>query len=297
MKIGFIGLGGMGQPIAQNLVTAGHDLAVYNRTRARAEGLREQGVQVAESPAEAATGREVVITMLADDRAVEEVVLGDDGLARGLARGALHVSSSTISVDLSKRLASMHQALAQGYVAAPVFGRPDAAAAQQLWIVTAGAPADVERCAPIFSAIGRGVTVLGPEAPDANVVKLAGNFIIASMLESLAEAFAFSRKSGVAPAALLEVYRAVFASSAIFEKYASVIAAEAYLPAGFTMHLGLKDVQLALAASAAAEVPMPIASVVRDQMISAIAQGRGEHDWSALAELAAERAGLGPSGR
>jgi 3-hydroxyisobutyrate dehydrogenase-like beta-hydroxyacid dehydrogenase len=297
MKIGFIGLGGMGQAMAQNLVSAGHDLTVYNRTRARAEGLREQGVHVAESPREAAEGREAVVTMLADDQALDDVVLGPDGLAAGLARGAIHVSSSTISVDLSKRLATMHQGLGQGYVAAPVFGRPDAAAARQLWIVAAGAPADVERAAPIFAAIGRGVTALGPEAPEANVVKVAGNFLIASMIESLAEAFAFTRKSGVAPAAFLEVFRAVFARSPIFERYAGVIADEAYLPAGFKMHLGLKDVQLALAAAAAAEVPMPIASVVRDQLIAGVAQGRGEHDWSALAELAAERAGLGESTR
>jgi 3-hydroxyisobutyrate dehydrogenase-like beta-hydroxyacid dehydrogenase len=297
MKLGFIGLGEMGRAMAANLVAAGHELTVYNRTRARAEPLREQGARVAESPAEAARGNEAVVTMLADDEAVEETVLGDQGLAGGLAPGAIHVGSSTVSVALSSRLASVHQAMGQGYVAAPVFGRPDAAAARQLWVVAAGRAADVDRCAPILEAISRGVSRIGDEASAANVVKLAGNFIIASMLESLGEAFTLTRKSGVLPAVFLEVFRSVLARPPVFERYAGVIADEAYEPAGFKMYLGLKDVRLALAAAEAAEVPMPLASLLRDQLLSGVAQGRGDLDWSALAALAAERAGLGSSGR
>ncbi len=150
MKLGFIGLGEMGRGMAQNLLAAGHELTVYNRTRARAEPLREQGARVAESPAEAARGNQAVVSMLADDKAVEDVVLGDEGVSHGLAPGAVHVSSSTISVELSQRLATVHQARGQGYVAAPVFGRPDAAAAKQLWVVAAGRGADVDACLPIF---------------------------------------------------------------------------------------------------------------------------------------------------
>jgi 3-hydroxyisobutyrate dehydrogenase-like beta-hydroxyacid dehydrogenase len=209
----------------------------------------------------------------------------------------VHVSCSTISVDLSKRLASAHRAVGQGYVAAPVFGRPDAAAARQLWAVVAGRPADVDRCLPVISALGRGLTRLGEDPPAANVVKLAGNFIIASMIESLAEAFTLARKSGVEPAVFLEVFRSVMARSPILERYAGVIAGEAYEPAGFKMYLGLKDMSLVLAAGGAAEVPMPLASLLRDQMLQAVAQGRGDLDWAALAALAAERAGLGGCGR
>ena len=297
MKLGFIGLGGMGRAMAGNLLAAGHEITVYNRTRARAEPLRELGAVVAESPAEAARGNEAVVTMLADDEAVEEVVFGDAGLAGGLAAGAIHVSSTTLSVALSARLAALHQTMGQGYVAAPVFGRPDAAAARQLWVVAAGRAGDLERCAPIFAAIGRGVSLLGAEAPQANVVKLAGNFVIASMIESLGEAFTLVRKSGVDPGAFLEVFRSVLARAPIFERYAGLIAEEAYEPAGFKMYLGLKDIRLALAAAEAAEVPMPLASLLRDQLLSGVAQGRGDLDWAALAALAAERAGLGGSGR
>jgi len=298
MKLGFIGLGSMGRAMAQNLLAAGHELTVYNRTRARAEPLREKGARVAESPAEAAHGAEAVVTMLADDKAVEDAIAGDEGLLKGLAPGAIHVSSSTISVELSQRLGATHHALGQAYVSAPVFGRPEAAEAGQLWVVAAGRAAQVDRCLPIFGVVGRGLSRLGEEASQANVVKLSGNFIIASMLESLGEAFALTRKSGVAPGTFLEVFRAVLGqSSPIFEGYAARIAAEGYEPAGFKMHLGLKDVRLALAAGEAAEVPMPLASLLRDQMLSAVAQGRGDLDWSALAALAAERAGLGSSGR
>jgi 3-hydroxyisobutyrate dehydrogenase-like beta-hydroxyacid dehydrogenase len=293
MKVGFIGLGAMGRAMAQNLLAAGHELSVYNRTRARAEPLRDQGARVVETPTEAADGAEAIVTMLADDHAVEDVVFGDVGILRGLRRGAIHVSSSTISVELSARLAAAHHAAGQGYVAAPVFGRPDAAAAKQLWVVAAGWAGDVSYVAPIFEAIGRGTTKLGAEAPLANTVKLAGNFIIASMIESLGEAFTLVRKSGVEPRQFLEVFGAVMAKTPMFERYAGLIADETYEPPGLRMYLGLKDVNLILEAGAAAEVPMPLASLLRDQMLSAVAQGMGDLDWAALARLSAERAGLG----
>lgn len=292
MKIGFVGLGNMGRAMAANLLAAGSELVVYNRTRARADALAAKGARIAETPAEAARGVDLVFSMLADDAALEAVAFGDEGILAGLSRGAVHVSSSTISVALSERLAAAHAAAKQGYVAAPVFGRPDAAAAKQLWIVTAGPAADVERCVPALSALGRGISRVGEHAPAANVIKLTGNFVIASMLETLGEAFALTRKWEIAPETFSDVFANVFARSPIFEGYAKQIATEAYVPAGFATHLGLKDLRLALSAAEARAVPMPVASLVRDHLLSAVARGRGDLDWSALARLAAEDAGL-----
>ena len=292
MKVGFIGLGNMGQPMARNLRAAGHELSVYNRSRDKAEPLRQQGARVADSPADAARGAEVVFTMLSDDPAVEGVVFGESGLLAGLEQGALHVSGSTISVGLSDRLAEAHAKAGQRYVSAPVFGRPEAAEAKQLWVVAAGPQADVARCRPLLEALGRGLSVLGEKASEANVVKLTGNFLIASMTEALGEAFALTRKSGIEPPVFLELFQSVFARSPIFERYAVLIAGARYDPAGFKLRLGLKDVRLALEAAGAAEVPMPLASLLQDHFLGGVARGMGERDWSALGALAAERAGL-----
>ncbi len=292
MRVGFIGLGAMGGGMAKNLLAAGHVLTVYNRTRERAEALRGGGARVAETPADAARGAEAVFTMLADDRAVEHVVFAEGGLLAGLARGAVHVSSSTLSVALSERLAAAHAAAGQGYVAATVFGRPDAALARQLWVIAAGPRADVDRVKPLLEAIGRGLSVVGEEATAANVVKLAGNFVSASSIEAFGEAYAFARKWGVSPPDLERVFMELFGGSAILARYLQIIAAEAYEPAGFKLELGLKDMRLVALAADAATVPMPLASLVRDNYLVAAAQGRGGLDWSALGLLAAERAGL-----
>jgi 3-hydroxyisobutyrate dehydrogenase-like beta-hydroxyacid dehydrogenase len=292
MKVGFIGLGVMGRGMAKNLLAAGHELQVYNRTKEKAEELGAAGARVAETPADAARGAEAVFTMLADDRAVEHVVFAEDGLLAGLERGAVHLSSSTISIALSKRLAAAHEAAGQGYVAATVFGRPEAAAAKQLWVVAAGPPAEVELVKPLFEAIGRGLSVVGEEATAANVVKLAGNFVIASSIEAFGEAYAFARKQGVSPPDLQGVFMELFGGSAVLARYVQIIAADAYEPAGFQLELGLKDMRLVVAAADAATAPMPLASLVRDNYLTAVAQGRGDLDWAALGLLAAERAGL-----
>ena len=294
MKIAFVGLGGMGSAMAGNLVDRGHELAVYNRTVAKCEPFRGKGAHVAASAADAARGREIVVSMLADDAAVEAATLGGEGILAGLDEGAIHVSSSTISVALAERLTAAHANAKRAYVAAPVFGRPDAAAARQLWLVVAGERAHLDRCAPVFEALGRGVTRLGAHAPAANLVKLAGNFVIASMLETLGEAFALTRKGGIAPEVFYDVFANVFARSPIFDGYAKRIAAEAYEPAGFKAVLGLKDVRLALAAGEASQVPLPIASLLRDHLLSTVALGSGDLDWSVVARLAAERAGIRP---
>lgn len=292
MKVGFIGLGNMGTPMAKNLLAAGHQVAVWNRTLSKAEPLKQQGARVANTPAEAARDAEVIVSMLADDRAVESAILGKDGALGGLPKGAIHVSSSTISVALSERLTQAHADAGQGYVSSPVFGRPDAAEAKQLWVLAAGPKAEVDRVRPLLTAIGRGLTELGEKPSAANVVKLSGNFLIASMMEALSEAFALTQKSGVERSVFLDVFQSVFARSPIFERYAGLIGKEQYSPAGFALRLGLKDVSLVLDAARAAEVPMPLASLVRDNYLSGVAQGMGELDWAALGAIAAERGGL-----
>jgi len=294
MKVGFIGLGTMGRPMAETLLSAGHALVVYNRTRERTDPLHERGVRVAESPREAAHDADVVVTMLADDAAVEAVTFGDDGVIAGLSPAAVHVSSSTISIELSQRLATAHAAASQGYVAAPVFGRSDAAATKDLWVVAGGTRAALDRCAPILEAYSRGVTRIEESAPAANVVKLAGNFLTASILEAIGEAFALTRKAGVDMTAFMDVFIEVFARSSSLARYAALIANEAYDSGAFKARLALKDLRLALAAGEAMQVPMPLASLVHDSLLTAAAQGRGDLDWTVIAKIAAERAGLGP---
>ena len=291
MEMGFIGLGAMGEPIARNLIKAGHVLKVYNRTRNRAEALAGQGTTVVDTPAAACTAG-VVASMLADDAAVEGVVFGDNGVLAGLPRGGVHISHSTISVNLSRRLADAHRQRGQLFIAAPVFGRPDAAQAGRLIVVAAGPPEAVERCHPVLEAIGRKLFVIGTDAPAANTVKLGGNFLIASMLETLGEAIALMRKSGVDPATFLEIMVGSFFQSPVYENYGKIIAEQRYEPAGFKLRLGLKDVRLMMAAADEAGAPMPIASLIRDNLISGIAQGLGDLDWSAVARVAALKSGL-----
>ena len=291
MEMGFIGLGAMGEPMARNLIKAGHALKIYNRTRSRAEALVSQGATVADTPAAACTAG-VVATMLADDAAVEGVVFGEHGILAGLPRGGVHISHSTISTNLSRRLADAHREREQKFLAAPVFGRPDAAQAARLIVVAAGPAEAVERCHPALEAIGRKLFVIGPDPPAANTVKLAGNFLIASMLETLGEAFALLRKSGVDPATFLEIMVGSFFQSPVYENYGKIIAEQRYEPAGFKLRLGLKDVRLIMAAADEAGAPMPIASLIRDNLISGIEQGLGDLDWSAVARVAALKSGL-----
>jgi len=291
MNIGFIGLGNMGRGMAENLLKAGHTLVVHNRTRSRAESLASRGARVAATPAEASRV-EVVITMLADDAAVEAVVLGTGGVLASLPAGAVHISMSTISVALSSRLAEAHARAGSAYVAAPVFGRPEAAAAAKLFVVAAGPAAALAKCQPLFDAIGQRTYVLGDRPAAASAVKLAGNFLIAAMLESLGEAFALVRKHGIPPEQFLDLITTSVFNVPVYKVYGSLIVGDTYQPAGFQLPLGLKDVRLALAAAESVNVPLPLASLVRDHMITALARGYGDSDWSVIAKLAAENAGL-----
>jgi 3-hydroxyisobutyrate dehydrogenase-like beta-hydroxyacid dehydrogenase len=281
----------MGLPMARNLLKAGHELTVYNRTRSKAEALASAGAQVANSLTEASSA-EVVMTMLADDHAVEQTTLGEGGILNTLASGGVHLSLSTISTALSRRLTLAHTARGQSFIASPVFGRPDAAAAARLVVVAAGPDEAVERVRPLLEAIARKLFVIGPEPYSANAVKLVGNFLIASMLETLSEAFALARKSGVEPAKILEILNGSLFQSPIYENYGKIIITQKFSPPGFALHLGLKDVRLVLAAADEVAVPMPVASVIRDHYLSAVARGWGDMDWAALAKVVAEDAGL-----
>jgi 3-hydroxyisobutyrate dehydrogenase-like beta-hydroxyacid dehydrogenase len=291
MDVGFIGLGNMGHAMARNLLKGGHRVTVYNRSREKAEALAADGANVAASSAEACRNP-VVITMLAEDSAVEAIMFGDGAGLSALAQGALHVSMSTISVALSDRLAEAHRKAGQAYVAAPVFGRPEAAAAAKLFIIAAGAPSAVALCQPLFDAMGQRTFIIGDKPSSANLVKLSGNFLLASMIECLGEAFALTRKGGIDPHSYLEIVTNTLFSAPAYKTYGALIADQQYEPAGFSMALGLKDIRLALNAADALAVPMPAASLVRDHFLAGMAQGAGQSDWSALARLSARNAGL-----
>lgn len=292
MKIAFIGLGNMGSHMARSLLRAGHDVTVWNRTLAKADGLRESGAKVAKSPAAAAKDAGAVITMLADDPAVESAVLGEGGALASLPKGAAHISMSTISAALSRKLAEEHAKRGHQYLAAPVFGRPEAAEAGTLFVVVAGDKAAVERYKPLLEAVGQRVFVMGDKPEMANVVKLSGNFLIASVIESLGEAVALTRKYGVDAHAYVEFLTNSLFAAPVYKTYGNLIADEKYRPAGFKLRLGLKDVKLALSAAEAVDAPLPFASVLRDHMLTAIGRGMEDMDWSATAKLAAENAGL-----
>jgi 3-hydroxyisobutyrate dehydrogenase-like beta-hydroxyacid dehydrogenase len=292
MNIAFIGLGNMGSAMATNLLKAGHTLSVYNRTRTRADALKPLGARVASTPGEAAAGAEIAITMLADDHALESVVFGKGNILDSLPPNAIHVSMSTISVALSRRLAAAHAERKQHYVSAPVFGRPEAAAAAKLFIVAAGPAAQIERCRPLFDAMGQKTFIAGDDASGANLMKLAGNFLITAVIEGLAESFALVRKAGLDANMFHEVLTNSLFNAPIYKTYGALINSQKFEPAGFKLPLGLKDNRLLLAAAEENAVPMPMASLIRDRFLAALGQGMGELDWSAISKLSAKDAGL-----
>jgi 3-hydroxyisobutyrate dehydrogenase-like beta-hydroxyacid dehydrogenase len=290
MRVGFIGLGRMGQAIAGRILAAGHDLVVYNRTRSKAASLEEAGAKVAESIAEACAGREAVLTMLTDDKALDEVV--HSGLLESLPRGAIHVPMGTHSVTALAALAETHAAAGQVLVAAPVLGRPDAAAAGQLGIVSAGPPDAVEKLAPLFEAAGRRTFNAGANPAGAAAVKLANNMILGCAIEALAEGFAVTRKFDVDPAVFNDVLTDGLFAAPAYKVYGGIIASQNYDHVGFTTRLGLKDADLMLAAAETASVPLPSCNVYRDRLLSAIANGDGDKDWAVMARIQARASGL-----
>ncbi len=291
MEIGWIGLGNMGLPMARNAIKAGHHLIVYNRTRERAQELKPLGAKIANTPAEAGSAG-TVVTMLSDDQAIEDVVLGPGKVLNALGAGGVHVCMSTISVSLAKRLAESHGAQGQTYISCPVFGRPEAAESKRLLAIPAGRCDAIERLQPLFDSIASATHFMGEGPAVANVVKLSGNFLIASVLESLAEAFALVRKYGVDAKEYLELMTGSLFNAPVYKGYGALIAEGKYEPVGFRMALGLKDAGLVLAAAGSAAVPMPIASLVRDRFLTGVARGMQDADWSSIARLVAESAGL-----
>ena len=292
MKIAFVGLGNMGTPMARHLIHAGHEVTVWNRSLEKAEPLKSEGARVAQSLGEAAKEAEIVITMLADDQAVESSVLHSGAVIDSLPKGATHISMSTISVALSIRLAEEHAKRGQRFMTAPVFGRPDAAAGGKLFIAAAGDKAVIEHCRPILESMGQKVFVIGDRAEMANVVKLTGNFLIATVIESLGEAIAVARKYDIDPHAYVDFLTSTLFAAPVYKTYGGIIADEKYAPAGFKMRLGLKDIRLALSAAENVDAPLPIASLIRDHMLTALARGMEDMDWSSTAKLAAENACL-----
>jgi 3-hydroxyisobutyrate dehydrogenase-like beta-hydroxyacid dehydrogenase len=290
MKIGFIGLGKMGIGMAHNLMRAGHELTVFNRTGQKAESLGREGASVAATPAEAARDAEAVFTMLADDAAVTEVVFGTNGINASLSKAAIHISSSTISTALARRLAAEHGSRGQQLVSAPVFGRPEAAEGRKLVVLLAGKEEARERCVRLADSIGRRTFVVGSEPWQANAVKLCGNFMIASMLEAFSEAFAVIRKCDLQEQVFLDAMVELFGSP-VYANYGKTIVTRNFDPAGFGLKLGLKDVNLAIDLSGEVAAPLPFAGIVRDSLVSAIAHGQEHLDWSSLALVAARRSG------
>ncbi|MBV8401522.1 MAG: NAD(P)-dependent oxidoreductase [Acetobacteraceae bacterium] len=289
MKVGFIGLGSMGMPIAVNIARAGHNLAVWNRSPRSLESFGELKPRVANCAGEAAQGAELIVTMLSDDAAVEDVVLG--GMLDAIPEGAVHVCTSTLSVAAARRLTEAHAARGRAYVAAPVFGRPDAAAAAKLWVVAAGPAEALRRARPVLEAISRGISEFGPEPWRANLVKLGNNLMLAVLIETFGEIYGLMKKGGIEPKAFLEAVNSLF-QSPVYANYGALIAEGRLTPAGFKASLGLKDVRLASAAADELAVPLPLADLVRMGFLTAMAEGRGDEDWAALAAVAAARGGV-----
>ena len=292
MRIGFLGLGNMGAAIAANLVRAAHEVAIWNRSAKRARPLVDLGATLATSPKAAASGRDVVFTMLADDAALDSVMAGANGLVAGLKPGALHVSMSTIAVDTAERIAATHRAQGQRFLCAPVFGRPEAAAAAKLFVVAAGDPAGLQTASPLLGIISQRVFYVGDTPSAASLVKLCGNFMILSAVEAMGEAMALAEKGGVAKQQLLEVLTGTLFDSPIYRTYGAILAAERFRPAGFAAPLGLKDMRLVGQSAEALRVPMPLLSLLRDHLLQTIAQEGEDIDWSAIAQVTKRNAGL-----
>lgn len=290
--ISFIGLGAMGTPMARNLVAGGFDVTLFNRSRERAGQLAAEGVRVAESPGAATSPGGIVVTMLANDAAVEAVTLGDDGFADRLGHGGLHISMSTVSPETNRRLAAEHARRGSLFLAAPVFGRPEAAAARKLWICQSGPAEAKERAQPVLAALGQGVYDFGDDPGAANVVKLSGNFLILSAIEAMAEALALAEKNGIDRLALAGFLGQTVFGCPIYQNYGRILAERAYEPAGFKLELGMKDVRLVRAVAEDATLPMPLADLLHARLLGALTKGRGNMDWTAIELSTGEDGGI-----
>lgn len=289
-SVGFIGLGHMGFPMAANLLAAGFALRVYNRSAEKARPLADQGAAVARTLQEVATPGGIVVSIVSDDSALEAIATDD--LAHALGKGGVHVSMSTVSPRTNERLAEQHARHGATLVAAPVFGRPEAAAARKLWICQSGSAAAKQRAKPILDALGQGVFDFGEAVGAANVVKLAGNFLLTAAIESMAEVAALAEKNGIPRERILNMFTASLFNCPIYQGYARRIIDADFEKAGFVIPLALKDMKLAQDAATTARVPMPVLSLLCDRYVGQIAKGREKLDASAIALAAADDAGL-----
>jgi 3-hydroxyisobutyrate dehydrogenase-like beta-hydroxyacid dehydrogenase len=295
-QLAFLGLGGMGVAMAKNLLKAGHQLNVYNRTASKAAPLQELGAHVSNSPAEAVQGASVVLTMVTDDAALETITTGPDGLLSSLAPGAVHVSCSTVAPDTNRRLAEAHQQHGSALVAMPVFGKPEVAEAGKLWLVIAGATAAKQKVAPYLGAIGQGTYDFGEDPGAASLVKLCGNFMLGAAIEAMAEAFTLAQKSGIDRQKVHEFFSNTLFDCAVYKNYGKLIASQNYQPVGAEPVIIRKDFKLILREAQDQVVPMPFANIVFDQLSATVARGRENIDWASFAQLAADNAGLGQKG-
>lgn len=279
MKIGFIGLGNMGLNMAKNLISSGHQLQVYNRSGEKANELEQSSIIKCKTPAEAASNVSIVITMLADDDVVTETTTGANGILKTLQKGALHISMSTISPDIAQKLSDQHKSAGSSYLSAPVFGRPEAAAAKKLWICVSGSQEAKETAKPILDCLGQGVIDFGEDAGGANVVKIAGNFMIMSSLEIMAEAFTLAEKHGLDRAKVADFFGSTIFNAPIYQNYGKLIANKQYEPVGFKASLGYKDARLAFKLAQQSETPMPMGTLIHNRLLSAVAKGLGDRDW------------------
>ncbi len=292
--IGFIGLGSMGRPMANNLLAAGFDLRIYNRTPGKTVDLIASGARAVATPVEAVVPGGIVVTMVANDAALEAVTLGVEGIASGLGSGGVHLSMSTVSPQLARCLADVHREHGSHYVAAPVLGRPAAAAAGKLFILLSGSAEAKERVASLLAVMGQATRDLGDDPTQGHVAKLAANFMILSLVEVYAEVLTFAEKNGIGRQDMAQLFGDTILNVPLFHLYGELLARENYAPPGFRLALGLKDIELILATGALSRTPTPVADLVHNRLLTAVAKGRGELDVTALALGVSEDAGLRP---
>ncbi len=290
--IGFIGTGNMGLPIARNLLESGYTLRIFNRTAGKAASLAALGAKLVSTCGETAVPGGIVFTMLSDDKALAEVAIKGNSLVKALGAGGIHVSLGTLSPAAAREAAGHHREFGVFYLAAPVFGRPEAAAARALWICLSGAPAAKTRVKPILDLLGRGVTDFGEDPGAANVVKLAGNFLLAAAVEAMGEMSVLAEKNGIAREKIIDLMASTLFACPVYQIYGKALVSQRYQPAGFRMDLGLKDIGLVLQVAAESRTPMPLASLLRDRLLSGVAKGRGEWDFTAFTLASVEDAGL-----
>jgi len=291
--IGFIGLGNMGLNMAKNLIAAGYHLQVYNRTASKADELDQSSITVCKSPSEAANGVQVLISMLSEDEIVKETVIGENGILKTFPAKAVHISMSTIGPDTAEELAKLHEAAGSHYIASPVFGRPDAAAAKKLFICISGNKQAKEIAMPVLEHLGQRTIDFGDKVGGANVVKVAGNFMIIASMEMMAEAFTLAEKNGLDRAQVADFFGSTIFNAPIYQNYGRLIANKQYEPVGFKAKLGYKDARLAVKLAQLSQTPMPAATLAHDRLLSAVAKGWGDKDWvEGVARGVSEDAGV-----